>query len=104
MKGETRAELKKSTPIYTSLLLSSCLGPKGVPNSSQTNSQQPVVSQGFLTVFMLFLQINNSFASTVSPEQIMFGKIQQLCVRSVQESSKYTSSKIILFHGKGPSD
>lgn len=34
----------------------------------------------------------------------MFAETQQPCVRFFQEPSKYTVSKIILFHGKGLND
>ena len=78
MKDKTRAELKKSAPIYTSLLLSGCLGPKGIPNSSQTNSQQPAVSLGFLTVFMLLVQINNSFLSQCLQSKLYLEKPSNL--------------------------
>lgn len=95
--------LKNLPHLYTSSLLSGCLGPKGIPDSSQTNSPQPLVSLGFLTVFMFFSQINNSFPP-VSPEWIMCGKTKQPCVRPFQDSSKYTDSKVILLHGKALSD
>lgn len=93
MKDKTRAELKKSAPIYTSLLLSGCLGPKGIPNSSQTNSQQPAVSLGFLTVFMLLVQINNSFLSQCLQSKLylekpsnLLGLLRNLQNRQAQKS------------------
>lgn len=36
--------------------MSSCLGPTGIPNSSQTNSQQPAVSLGFSQSLCYFLR------------------------------------------------